>query len=95
MTTSRLTSAALARKRANGEYTGGDVPRGCRLASDGVSLEENPAELMDLDLIRQLRADGISIRALAAELNARGVLNRGRRWNHGSLGRLCAKEIHQ
>ena len=85
------TSTALAHKRANGEYTGGDVPHGYRLASDGVRLEDNPAESRALDLIRQLRADGMSIRALAAELNARGVLNRGRRWNHGSLGRLCKR----
>ena len=89
MTISRLTAEALGRKQANGEYTGGDVPYGYRLASDGVRLEDDPVESRALDFIRQRRAHGMSIRALAAELNARGVLNRGRRWNHGSLGRLC------
>lgn len=85
------TATALAHKRANGEYTGGQTPHGYRVAPDGVALERNPAEERALALVRQLRADGMTVRAVREELNSRGVLNRGRPWSLGAIGRLCKR----
>lgn len=67
------TAAALAQKKARGEKTGGDVPFGYRLAADGVHLERHDAEAEALEIITELRRRGYSLRAIAAELEARGV----------------------
>jgi len=49
----------------------GKIPFGYDLAADGVGLVKNAAEQEVLDLVRQLRAAGESLRAIAAELNRR------------------------
>lgn len=67
------TAAALAQKKARGEKTGGDVPFGYRLAEDGVHLERHEAEAEALEIITALRDRGYSLRAICAELEARGV----------------------
>lgn len=75
MSTSGLTRAALAAKRKRGEYTG-TAPYGYRLATDGVRLEVDAAEAHVLAQARELRASGLSLRLVAAELAARGHLSR-------------------
>lgn len=73
------TRAALAVKSRRGERVG-QVPYGSRLAADGVMLEADPDELRAVELIRELRAAGLTLRAIAARLEAEGLRPRGRRW---------------
>jgi hypothetical protein len=86
-----LTRAALAAKRARGELVG-TAPLGQRVAADGVQLEADPREAEALALVAQLRADGLSVRAIAAELNRRGVPCRGGRWHATTVARLLSRE---
>jgi len=65
------TKLALAHIRANGQKTGGCVPFGYELAADGKTLTPNEAEQEAVAIIRELRASGLSYRAIANELNAR------------------------
>ncbi len=79
--------AALAVKQARGEMTGA-APYGMRAVDgpmragrDGTMhpvqmLEVDPAEQAVIALVRELRAEELSIRDVAAELEARGVLGR-------------------
>lgn len=66
------TREALGPKRDRGERMG-QVPYGRRLAADGVGLEPDPDRDGVPELVRALRAGGMSLRAIAAELTARGV----------------------
>ena len=84
------TRAALGAKRTRGERVGG-VPLGARVAADGVHLEADPGEAEALEIVRELRAAGVSIRAIAAELNARGVPARGERWHPTTVARLVRR----
>ena len=82
------TSAALQHKKAQGEYTGGKVPFGLKLAADGVTLEECEEEREILDEIRRLQGEGLSLRRIAEELNNRGVSRRhGKGWHHVAVSR--------
>jgi DNA invertase Pin-like site-specific DNA recombinase len=69
------TSAAMAHLAAEGRYTGGDAPYGLALRPDG-QLVEVPAEQEVLAAARKLRAAGLSLRAVAAELAAAGKFSR-------------------
>lgn len=84
------TRAALAAKRARGERTGA-VPVGSRVADDGRHLEADPAEAEAVELIGRLRAAGVSIRRIAAELNARGLEARGAKWHPTTVARVLAR----
>ena len=76
--TAERTSAALAYKRDKGEVYG-EVPFGFR--REGDRLVENPDEQEAVRLIGKLRADGMSYRGIAAELEARGVRTaKGGKW---------------
>lgn len=70
------TKAALAAKRTRGERVSRHVPYGFRLAADGVRLETDAAEQAVISVVRELRAAGLSLRAVAGELAARGLLSR-------------------
>lgn len=70
------TAAAMQYKASAGEYTGGAVPYGFRIADDGVHLMEIEAEQAVLQAARQLRDAGLSLRAVARELDARGLRSR-------------------
>lgn len=70
------TAAAMAHKASCGEYTGGAVPYGYQLAADGVHLVEHAGEQEVLAAIRELRAAGLSLRAVVAELGKRGMVAR-------------------
>ncbi len=81
------TRAALNVKRARGERVG-ELPLGRMVGADGVTLIENPAEARAVELVHELRAAGLSIRAIADELNRRGVPARGERWHAKTVHRL-------
>ena len=68
------TSAALQHKASLGEYTGGDAPHGYRLAADGERLEPEPAEQVLLARARSLRHKGLSLQAVARQLEAQRML---------------------
>lgn len=69
------TQAALAAKRARGERIG-SVPWGMRLASNGMTLEPDPAEQAVIQRARQLREAGLSQRAIVRTLAGDGVRSR-------------------
>lgn len=84
------TRAALAVKSARGERVG-SVPLGKRLADDGRKLILDADEARAIELVRELRANGWTMRAIAAELDARGVLSRtGRPWHAQQIARMAA-----
>src|SRR4030095_11772575 len=62
---SARTRAALAAKRSRRERVSGIVPFGYSLAADGRTLEVNTQEAATVEVIRQLRAEGRSLRAVA------------------------------
>lgn len=85
------TSVAMRHKAARGEYTGGRVPYGFRLGSDGVHLVEDPAEQAVLTLARKARASGLSLRAIAAELSRQGfTTRRGRDFGPKQVQRMVS-----
>lgn len=78
---SERTRLALDHKRARGEKTGGKVPFGFDATDDG-RLVENQAEQSALSTMRELRAGGASLRAIAADLEQRGIASKtGGRWH--------------
>ena len=82
------TKAGLARKREKGERLG-MVPYGKQLAADRVHLLDHPTEQAVVATVRALRASGLSYRAIAAELNRRGLTNRaGGRFRHTQVVRI-------
>ncbi|MDZ7703884.1 MAG: recombinase family protein [Trueperaceae bacterium] len=83
------TSAALQAKAAKGEYTGGKIPFGYALADDGRMLVERADEQAILEDIRKLQSGGLSLRAIADELNERGCARRnGNDWHHVAVSRV-------
>ena len=70
------TAAAMQAKRARGEKTGGDVPFGYRLNADGRTLAEDPDEQRVLSLMRRLREEGETLRAIGDHLRAKGYTSR-------------------
>ncbi len=82
------TKAALASKKARGERTG-SVPYGFRLAADGKNLETDEREQEIVRLVRMLRDNGETYRAIAAELTARGLSPRGNAWNPKTIRNIA------
>ena len=85
-----LTRAALAAKKARGELTG-KAPIGMMRGADGRTLAVDPGEAEAVAEIHRLRAEGVSIRRIAEELNARGVEARGGRWHATTVARVLAR----
>jgi site-specific DNA recombinase len=82
---SERTTAALAHKKAKGERVG-RIPFGYFLDADGIQLVEDAAEQSALKTIRELRAAGESMRAIADELNRQGVPTKGgKAWKHSTV----------
>jgi site-specific DNA recombinase len=69
------TSAAMQHMRAEGQYTGGAAPYGYALGEDGT-LQPVEAEQEVIAVARELRAAGLSLRAVAEELATRGHVSR-------------------
>jgi site-specific DNA recombinase len=85
------TKAALAAKSARGERAGA-IPYGYRLAVDGAHLEADDAEQAVLAVVGELRAAGLSHRAIVAELGARGLVSRaGRPFAKTQITRMLAR----
>jgi len=86
------TKSAMNYKRSKGERTG-TVPYGFDLACDGINLVENQKEQAALKIIDELHAAGMSLRAIAAELNARKITtkNGGESWPHTTVQRIVKR----
>lgn len=85
---SEKTRDALARLRGTGRRYSGVAPYGYSFGADGRLVSE-PEEQSTLDEIGALRATGLSLRAIAQALAARGILARnGRTFAPMTLARL-------
>lgn len=85
------TTAALAHKRSLGLRTSKDAPVGWRVGADGDTLERDAAEGRAVALIHELRAGGMSVRAIVAHLEAHGIQARGARWHKTTVERVLAR----
>jgi DNA invertase Pin-like site-specific DNA recombinase len=88
------TRAALGVKKARGERVG-EVTYGFRLAADGVHLELDAAEQGVLAAVHELRAAGMSQRAIVAELAARGLVSRSGRPFQKTQIFACSRGPHE
>jgi site-specific DNA recombinase len=68
------TAAAMQHKAACGEFTGGEAPFGWCVADDRLAPVES--EQTVVAEARRLRAAGLSLRAIARELDAAGMRSR-------------------
>jgi hypothetical protein len=68
---SELTRKAMRHKQANGEYIGGGAPYGFELING--DLVENFYEQGVIQQARELRESGLSLAAVAKELDRRGI----------------------
>lgn len=83
-------TAGLAAKARRGGYTGGAPSFG--LVAVGGELEPDPAEAAVAERITAMRADGASLRSIAAELNTEGLAaKRGGRWYASSVARVLER----
>lgn len=84
------TREAMRHKKNNGQRVG-TVPFGFQLAADGRTLEPNAPEQRALDVLRECRAAGFTLRQIASELNRQGYrTRRGSGWRHEYVARLLA-----
>jgi site-specific DNA recombinase len=85
------TRDAVRHKQACGHRVG-QVPYGKRLADDGRTLLEDPAEAEVLAEIRRRRAAGETLRSIAGDLQARGVPTKnGKPWLFSTIDALCKR----
>ncbi|MCU0711986.1 MAG: recombinase family protein [Pirellula sp.] len=83
---SERTKMALGYKKSCGERVG-TIPYGYDLDTDGVSLVPNEIEQQTIWIIQELRARGLSLRAIATELQNQGrPTKKGNpKWTHTSV----------
>jgi DNA invertase Pin-like site-specific DNA recombinase len=86
------TRAAMAEKR-KANHRIGDIPFGWSLAADG-KLEAVAAEQEILDLIRELRESGVSLRRIADQLTDLGIVTKkgNAKWSHSTVRSVLARE---
>lgn len=87
------TAAALDAKAARGEVKGGQAPIGKRWADGG--LVDHDAEAEAVAIVRELRDSGMSLRAIVAELNRRGVAaaRKGGQWHLTTVQRILKRAV--
>lgn len=84
------TAEALRHKRARGQRAG-TVPFGFSVAADGRTLVPEETEQQALAVMRECRAAGYTLRAIAQELNRQGLsTRRGTPWRHEYVYGLLA-----
>lgn len=86
------TRDAMRHKRAKGERVGA-VPYGFRVADDGKTLVEDCDEQATLQRIRNMKAAGLSVRAIALALNEQGIRTRKEKaWQFSFVATLAAEK---
>ena len=73
------TKAAMSHLRSQGRRISGAIPYGYALAEDGLTLVELPQEQATVRLMCDLRAEGWSLRAIAGDLEQRGIPSKTKR----------------
>lgn len=69
----------------------GTVPFGFQLAADRRTLEPNPLEQQTLAIVRDLRANGLTLQQIADRLNAQEITTRrGTAWRNQYVSDLLA-----
>jgi DNA invertase Pin-like site-specific DNA recombinase len=88
------TRTALAVKRARRERVG-SVPYGYKLAKDGVHLIADPDEQKTVRRAKDLRAEGLTLRAIAGRLLEEGIFPRTGRpvWHPPLVNSLLRAEV--
>lgn len=83
------TAAVMQFKAAAGEYCGGRAPYGSRVEAGRLVPVEAEQEV--LSAVREARASGLTLRAIAASLEARGLLSRtGKAFGLTQVARMAA-----
>lgn len=90
--TGERTALALAHKARMGEFTGGRVPFGYRLDSDGVHLVSDPMEAQVIAAALEAHAEGLPLRTIARELDRLGFRSRaGHGFHPQQVSRMLAE----
>ena len=84
---SERTTTAMQHKKSQGERVG-SIPYGFTLSDDGVNLEPNKTEQKILSTVQQLRAEGLTFRAIADKLEKRGFKPRGEKWHPQTVSNI-------
>lgn len=85
------TRDALRHKRHNGQRVG-NIAYGYRLSDDGVHVQPDQAEQATIAAIRDLRANGRSLRRIADDINQQGRrTRRGSEWRLESVARVVTR----
>ena len=84
---SERTTTAMQHKKSKGELVG-SIPYGFTLATDGVTLSENPVEQEILALVAQLKREGFSLRAIADQLTLKGYQPKGQKWHPQTISNI-------
>lgn len=93
---SERVTLALDHKKRKGERRSRYIPYGFELGADGVQLIENSQEQEVLAIVSQLRNEGLSMRAIAGELNNRGVPTKlGNPWKHSAIQKIIGRPAPQ
>lgn len=71
--TAERTRCAMGHLRSQGKRISGRIPFGYSLAENGTDLVPNPKEQDATVIMRELRAQGCSLRTIAAALTAKGI----------------------
>ena len=83
------TRDALRYKKTQHQRISGRIDYGLELADDGKTLRPCQHEQEAIALDHQLRANGMTLTAIADELTTRGIARReGGRWEHSFISRL-------
>src|SRR5262249_56319267 len=86
---------AMSVKGSRGERISGHAPFGWDFGPDG-HLVENAREQKIIALVRRLRAEGLSYRGIATQLDEEGILpKRGRRWIHTTVKSILTRDAAQ
>ena len=68
----------------------GSIPYGYRVAVDSKTLVADAEEQETLRQVHQLQAEGLSLRAIAARLEAAGRRSRGNGWHPQTIKNILA-----
>jgi site-specific DNA recombinase len=87
------TKAALSHKKSRNEKTGGDIPYGYDLTTQGI-LIKNEREQGVIRIIRKLHGEGFSLRRICTELEREGhKTKRGNAvWHPQSVAHIIKRE---
>ena len=82
------TRTALAHKKSKGERVG-CLPRGYAVSADGKTLVADAGEQRVIELVRELRGQGLTLRGIAESLAAKGLTTRrGRPYSFVAVGEI-------